>query len=701
MKNTLQYISAKTVRKPEGNEKPLYGTGTIVQSGGRYYLLTAYHCAAQIDNEGNEIIKADWHLMSATVYTQDDEIKVEVIGFVDADIDQDWVIFEINKPNIPNLDTYKFKFSLDIAYGSETKYSSYGFPHAITDGLYIDFTPSNNRGTTWRIHDTVEGGNIKAITLEKGASGMGLFRKDGNQLYCNRLINKSVPDGSMNAMKSIPVSYFMHKFSDDVIGENEIRVPSISESKESSIVENINNSSIQKAFIENYRQLVLQADFKSALPIIKKLYETDRNNENLLLNYIYVLSMAEPTSLSSLIPSILTYHFSSSENLLYVVNRLSVNGQPEAAVEIFYNHCIQANDEVLDSLFYSTVALNSTLSAISRKEYQEVEEGRCVLYEDESLNRHAFIVTSTTTLGNALLHKQKNDVVNVELVGENKRIKIIAIFSKYYIIEHRAIHNLFEHGGNQVMPPFKLDGSLSDEGKVQQLMTFLESFGPHRSIKEQMEEEYKDMPSLLLTANVAGDLVSGYYFLMTDGIDLISWPLHIMGGESRLQYINDGTEFVLDLSSFIKLSEKYFADSVVPPRKFIIASFLKAVVEEFCKTAMTNTNFVLHQALSSGRLHKFSDDPIENMRMRIDGLRRFMAECCEEKSCHIPVNIPKQTHPENTNMLLLFLNTTSLLYNNPDRVLITEDWYYFFWLEGLLFMINSEEYCSLGTIGKC
>lgn len=695
MKNTLQYISAKTIRRPEGSEKPLQGTGIIVQSEGRFYLLTAYHCAAQIDEEGNEILKADWHLMKAIIYTQDDEVEVDVIGFVDADVSQDWVIFEINKPNIPGIDSYKFKFSLDIAYDSHPEYAGYGFPHSIEDGLYIDFTPTNSRGTIWRIHDTVEGGNIKAITVEKGASGMGLFRKEGDQLYCNRLINKSVPEGAMNAMKSIPVRYFMHKFSEDVIDDKEINIPSISETNESDIVEKITESSYQEAIIEEYRQLLLQADFRSALPIIKDLYEADSNNENLLLNYMFVLSMAEPDSLSSIIPAVLAHHFTSSENLLYAVNRLSVNGQPEAAVEIFYNHCLQANDEVLDSLFYSTIALNPTLSAISRKEYQEVEEGKCVLYEDEAHNRHAFMVSSTTTLGNALMHKHKGDEVNVELVGENKRIKIIAIFGKYYIIEHRAIHNLFEHGGNRVMTPFKLDESLSDEGKAHQLMTFLESLGSHRSIKEQMEDAYKEMPSLLLTANVAGDLVSGYYFLMTDGIDLIPWPSHIMGGESRLQYINDGTNFVLDLSSFIKLSEKYFSDGIVPSKKFIIASYLKAVVEEFCKTAMTNTSYVLYQALSSGRLHTFSDNPIVNMRMRIDGLRRFMAECCEEKSSHIPVDIPDHTPPENINMLLLFLNTTLLLHNNPKRVLITEDWLLFLWMKGLLIMINSEEYWKL------
>lgn len=351
MKRTLQYISAKTIRRPEENENPLQGTGVIVQSGGRFYLLTAYHCAAQIDDEGHEILKADWHLMSANVYTQDDEVEVEVIGFVDADINQDWVIFEIKKPNIPGIDSYKFKFSPDIAYESNPEYTGYGFPHSIEDGLYIDFTPTNSRGSIWRIHDTVEGGNIKAITVEKGASGMGLFRKEGDQLYCNRLINKSVPEGAMNAMKSIPVRYFMHKFSDDIIDEKITIIPPITESNESDIVENIPESPSQEAIIEKYRQLVLQADFRSALPIIEKLYEADSNNENLLLNYIYVLSMAEPDSLSSIVPAVLEYHFTSSENLLYAVNRLSVNGQEKAAVDIFYNHCLQANDEVLDSLY--------------------------------------------------------------------------------------------------------------------------------------------------------------------------------------------------------------------------------------------------------------------------------------------------------------------------------------------------------------
>ena len=44
MKTTLQYISAKTLRMMDDGRVGLQGTGTIIQSHERYYLLTAYHC---------------------------------------------------------------------------------------------------------------------------------------------------------------------------------------------------------------------------------------------------------------------------------------------------------------------------------------------------------------------------------------------------------------------------------------------------------------------------------------------------------------------------------------------------------------------------------------------------------------------------------------------------------------------------------
>lgn len=175
MKTTLQYISAKTLRCLEDGKVAMQGTGTIIQSHGHYYLLTAYHCLCKKDSDDNEVVPADWHKMKAIVYTRSSEFELNIIGFEDADQVQDWAILNIDKPNDSVSANTKVWLTNSFNFESEDVYASYGFPQDLEDGIYLEFTPTNMRGTSWRIHDMVEGGNIKAITIEKGTSGMGLF----------------------------------------------------------------------------------------------------------------------------------------------------------------------------------------------------------------------------------------------------------------------------------------------------------------------------------------------------------------------------------------------------------------------------------------------------------------------------------------------------------------------------------------------
>ena len=92
MKTTLQYISAKTLRMMYDGRVALQGTGTIIQSHERYYLLTAYDCLGKANEKGEESIPADWHKMSAKVFTDDSEFELSIIGLGDVDQVQDWAV---------------------------------------------------------------------------------------------------------------------------------------------------------------------------------------------------------------------------------------------------------------------------------------------------------------------------------------------------------------------------------------------------------------------------------------------------------------------------------------------------------------------------------------------------------------------------------------------------------------------------------
>lgn len=693
MKNILQYISAKTLRYLDDVSVGLQGTGTIIQSHGLYYLLTAYHCLAKVDDEGKESISADWHKMKAIVYTDDSEYELQIMGLEDVDQIQDWAILKIAKPQNTLSATTKVWLTNNINYGNDDVYAAYGFPKDLEDGIYLEFTPTNGRGTYWRIHDIVEGGNMKAITLEKGASGMGLFRKQDNNLLYLGLINKSVPHGSMNAMRRNPAKY-VAKYFDDIWADGSYKISTSNTFENRDATQDVTSATIpnskEQILRYEYNQYVMQADFKEAVTIIEQLYKLHPDDENILLNYIETQAQADKDKLKNLEEIALTFLFSIPESVAFVSKTFAVSGYPQTAIDIFYKNAMRMNDPVLDSLYYAQVVTIPMLQSIARKEYDEVEEGKCVLYSDEQDRRHCWMVSCQSEMGGMLIGHRKDEIIEVIIAGEKRKIKILAIYDKYFSIEHRALTDVMEHGGNKILTPFKMKEGATGEEILQQLLDFIKDKGSNKSIEERMRDSYSKKPSLLTTGCI-DDIVPSFYYMLFSNFILYPKPADFSNPD-RFRYINDKSEFVLDLSSFLTLSEEYFQTNKVYRRKFIISKFLKAIIENFCNTIMYNPSLLMHQVLAAGRIYKFADDAQQNMKLRIAALRKFISDFCVDES----VPLPKETvNNAQGDTSLLFLNTAMLLQQHPHRVLITEDWGFCALLKGRILSIDTNEFLKL------
>lgn len=690
MKTTLQYISAKTLRCLDDGKVAMQGTGTIIQSHGHYYLLTAYHCLCKKDSNDNEVVPADWHKMKAIVYTRSSEFELNIIGFEDADQVQDWAILNIDKPNDSVSANTKVWLTNSFNFESKDVYASYGFPQDLEDGIYLEFTPTNMRGTSWRIHDMVEGGNIKAITIEKGTSGMGLFRKEKNKLFYLGLINKSAPHGAMNAMLRVPANY-LAKYFDDILEidlHQELKLEKVG-AKDDEI--EIKGDKKEKELRAAYNQKMCQADFVEAAKIIEQLHTLHPEDEIILLNYIHAIAKSGNKKLEDVKSMALAFSYTSPDAVTFVAKIFAVNGYPQIAIDIFYQNAIRMNDPILDSLYYATVATIPILQSVARKEYDEVEEGKCVLYADEQDRRHCWFVTRKNVMGAELLGRHKDEDVVVQIAGEERKIRIIAIFDKYFAIEHRALMDVMEHGGNRILTPFKLNTEATSAEQTKQLLNFIQSLSPSKSIDEQMRDAYARKPCLGMTAASDNDMVPSYYYMLFSNFNLKDRPEKLTQ-KQRFDFINKYSEYVLDLSSFLVLSERYFSTGIGYKHKFIVSRFLKAVIENFCTSVLQVPSFLMHQVQSAGKLHRFSDNDKDNMEHRILGLQRFLAEYCIVESVNLPEETLANEHNDNS---LLFLNTIMLLYKNPNRVLVTEDWYINYMLEGRLLEVNAGEYISI------
>lgn len=691
MKTMLQYISAKTLRIMDEGHVGLQGTGTIIQSHGQYYLLTAYHCMCKKDEDGKELIPADWHKMTAKVYTDNSEFDLSIIGVFDIDQIQDWAVLKIEKPQNEISAKTKVFFTDNINHSNNDVYAAYGFPKDLEDGIYMEFTPTNNRGTCWRIHDTVEGGNTKAITIEKGSSGMGLFRKQNDKFLYLGMINKSVPNGAMNAMQRVP-SRYMAKYFDDILEEDLRQTVQSNPITEKDVVEGLSTTESlgnnEQALCDAYTQYIMQANFDEAVKIIGRLFKLHPDNENIILNYIHTQALADKAQLEDFKSLALAYLYSTPENVAFVAKIFATNGYPQTAIDILYNNAMRMNDPVLDSLYYAQVVTIPMLQKIARKEYDEVEEGKCVLYSDEQNRRHCWMVSYKSEMGKMLIGHRKNETIEVYIAGEKRKITLIAIFDKYFSIEHRALADVMEHGGNKILTPFKIIEGASGEKALQQLLDFLKSQGPDKSIEEQMKDAYELKPGLMTSA-YSSDLVPSFYFMLFTDFQLCPRPA-IFSNPDRFKYIDDKSEFVLDLSSFLTLSERYFFTGKSYKKKFVISKYLKSIIENFCDTIMYNPSLLMHKVLSAEKIYKFGKDDQRNMELRIEALRKFLSDFCVDESVPLPEELFNNVQNETS---LLFLNTIMLLQEN--RVLITEDWWQSSVLQGSILTVDTHEFLNL------
>lgn len=690
MIDNLEFYSAKTYHDSNVPDAPIQGTGTIVASQGKHFLVTALHCMRQIDDNGIEILSPDWKKMEAVIYMPDSEEKIVFKGLVDVDDNEDWAILEIEKPN-NNFD-YQHGLILSTSYRTEETFGAYGFPHNIEDGLYLEFSPTNRRGVFWRLKEMVQGGTTKAITVEKGCSGMGLFHVVDGIYHCLGIINKSVPGGDFNAMKLVSFKS-MAKFFPDIYqcSSEQIAKPSDEDLEKIIEVENpvaymdISGSALSEAFME-YMEL---AEYDKAYKAINQLWERYPDDEWTILNMIKVTSLVAPHELDKLQVVGLKLTYSTPQGVVLAARSFANNGFPQTAVDIWYNNALKFNDNELDTLFYVEL-LESPMRDIVYKEYETVVEGKSVLYDDGKGHRHCLIASDKTLMARTMLGKKNGEEFILNIAGEDRLVRIVAIHDKYYSLVHRALADVMEQGGNNIMRPIKVNENMTPE-EVLKMIYEAVGIDTNVNVDIKLQEDYDAQPSMMLNSN-ADDLLWSYYrFLFTD-FKLMPCPGSIKDSE-RFSVITSKTCFVLDLSSLIILFEMTMSGDYVPSKKLIVSNFLYEYIRAYTKRAQWQNAYDMHKVYEAGKIYRFSEDAFEDVGLRYEALLKWMDDCCERLSSSKVLELTRFQHETDSSQL--FKHTMALLMDDPSRILLTEDWFHIKSLNIPVLMCDCNEFLML------
>lgn len=244
-----------------------------------------------------------------------------------------------------------------------------------------------------------------------------------------------------------------------------------------------------------------------------------------------------------------------------------------------------------------------------------------------------------------------------------------------------------EQGGNRIMRPIKVNAQMTAEELVK---TICEAAGMDTTmnVDEKLQSGYNAQPSFLLNCNVDDLLWSYYRFLLTD-FQLQPWPNELRDPE-RFRYVTPQTRFVLDLSSLLVLFEKTMNGNYKPSRRFIVSNFLYEYIREYRNRAGWQFSYDMHKVYEAGKIHRFSEDTLEDVKTRYEALLSWMDDYCEKASSLKVLECDK--FPDETDAVQLYKHTITLLMDDFSRALLTEDWYYMILIKEKLFMFDSYEF---------
>jgi hypothetical protein len=293
-------------------------------------------------------------------------------------------------------------------------------------------------------------------------------------------------------------------------------------------------------------------------------------------------------------------------------------------------------------------------------------------------------------MARTMLGKKKDEEFILNIVGEDRKVRIIAIYDKYYSIVHRALTDVMEQGGNRIMRPIRINSQMTAEEVLQ---TIFEAAGVDTTINvdAQLQNNYNAQPSFLLNCR-ADDLLWSYYrFLFTD-FKLCPWPTDLKDPD-RFKFVTPQTLFVLDLSSLLILFEKTLDGDYKPSRRFIVSNYLYEYIRDYKNRVGWKFSYDMHKVLEAGKIHRFSEDPLEDIKLRYEALLKWMDDYCERFSSPKILECVKM--PNETEATLLFKHNMTLLLDDLSRALLTEDWYYLVLLHEKLFLFNCNEFFGI------
>lgn len=410
------------------------------------------------------------------------------------------------------------------------------------------------------------------------------------------------------------------------------------------------------------------SDFQNAFEAISLLYERYPEDENIFVNYLWLLGRHHPEELEKLKNKVLKYEFTNPRNVINVYVDYADNEYIEFAAEFLYVHTRMSDDWLLKDTFMKESVMGK-LHPIVQQRFDKVEEDHFVLCSLPDDSRKIYLAKTGNVVGEFLLGKKENDEVECEIAGEPTKLTIIHIMNKYGKLSCDITKEVMD-GDNPNARPLKIDVAKP----LESLEACINKLSPDSSnyYEDKLEEQRRYEKGELGLVNMVNpnEILEDYYgkLLSASKTYVIPWQqchLLYLRGRNMAE-----TRYVLDMSSVVMLFEFQLLSGCLYSEKFIISTSLYEYLVTCSKNTIRLTSSSIFEAFKNPSMKRYDKYVDLDLHQRIPALVKWIEDSCE-------IVVPSQTlamieRNTSNNLGRITIDTLSLVLG-PNKLLISDD----------------------------
>jgi len=361
----------------------------------------------------------------------------------------------------------------------------------------------------------------------------------------------------------------------------------------------------------------------------------------------------------------LEYPETSVQNIF---NVYLIIGQYEKALAFLYDEIQKNNTQTLRDFFFE-VHLHKDIEAIIMKQYDVVTLDSFVLLDVDGKEEYTSIRPGSYL--EELIGKKVGEEISYDAVNRQVKVRVLAIFNRYFKLMKEISDEIAKNQSKRIRS-FTIDDLEGGEGILANLAKIAGNGNDDRTEEERLKVQYEAGSTTMYNFVNQHQLFAELYKLLFGDFRVRMIPTQVVKHQVQMAGIKvKEMTPVLDLSSLLVLHEMQVKYQLVFPMKFIVIRSLQVAIHDAAVKERNAVPSFLSDKVTALLTIRQTEPQEHPLLSKLRMLEQWIMDYCEVVDDDSLLTMDTDGLPNDLSVMYM---QTVRVANQPDRLLLTEDW---------------------------